>query len=138
MNITEIMKIIPHRYPFLLVDKVEYIDDEKIVAIKNVTINEGFFQGHYPNEPIMPGVLIIESLAQAGAIAILNKEEFKGKTPYFGGINKAKFRKKVVPGDIIRLEVELIKLKSMAGLAKGVAYVNNTAAAEAELTFILG
>lgn len=112
MDIKEIMEIIPHRYPFLLIDKVIEIEEgKKIVAIKNVTMNEQFFQGHFPVEPVMPGVLIIEAMAQAGACAILSMEEYKGKIAYFGAINNAKFRDKVVPGDTLRLEVELLKLK---------------------------
>jgi len=106
MDIKEIMEIIPHRYPFLLIDKVIEIEEgKKIVAIKNVTMNEQFFQGHFPVEPVMPGVLIIEAMAQAGACAILSMEEYKGKIAYFGAINNAKFRDKVVPGDTLRLEV---------------------------------
>lgn len=123
MDIKEIMEIIPHRYPFLLIDKVESIEGNKIVAKKNVTMNENFFQGHFPQEPVMPGVLIIEALAQAGAVSLLAKDEFKGKIAYFGGIDKAKFRRKVVPGDTLTLEVELIKMRSKVGVAKGVAYV---------------
>ena len=106
MNVKEIMEIIPHRYPFLLLDRVESIEGNKIIAKKNVTMNEYFFQGHYPNEPVMPGVLIVEAMAQAGAVAILSKDEFRGKTPFFGGINNAKFRKMVKPGDTLTL-VEL-------------------------------
>lgn len=138
MDIKEIMSIIPHRYPFLLIDRVDSIEDNKIVAIKNVTMNEYFFQGHFPVEPVMPGVLIIEALAQAGAVALLSKDEFKGKIAYFGGIDKAKFRRKVVPGDTLTLEVELTKIRSMAGIGKGIAYVNGKKAAEAELTFMIG
>lgn len=139
MNIEEIMAVIPHRQPFLLVDRVEEIvEGQKVVAIKNVTMNEPFFQGHYPGEPVMPGVLIVESMAQAGAIAILSMEEYQGKTPYFGGINNAKFRRKVVPGDTLRLEVELLKLKKNAGIAKGIAYVGDKKAAEAEIIFMIG
>lgn len=138
MDIKEIMEIIPHRYPFLLIDKVESFEENKIKAIKNVTMNEYFFQGHFPVEPVMPGVLIIEALAQAGAVALLSREEFKGKIAYFGGINNAKFRKKVVPGDTLVLEVELTKIRSMAGVGKGIAYVDGKKVAEAELTFMVG
>ncbi len=139
MDINEIMSIIPHRPPFLLIDRVEEIvDGEKIVAIKNVTMNEPFFVGHYPGEPVMPGVLIVEAMAQAGAVAILSMEEFKGRTPYFGAIDKAKFRKKVVPGDCLRLEVTFTKLRGNAGVGKGIAYVDGKKAAEAELTFMIG
>ena len=115
MDIKEIMSIIPHRQPFLLIDRVEEIvEGESVTAIKNVTYNEPFFAGHFPNEPVMPGVLIVEAMAQAGAVAILSMDEFKGKTAYFGGINKAKFKKKVVPGDTLRLEVKIEKLKKLS------------------------
>lgn len=139
MDMKEIMNIIPHRYPFLLIDRVEeLVEGEKIVAIKNVTINEPFFQGHFPSQPVMPGVLIIEAMAQAGAVAVLCKEEFKGKIAFLGAVNNAKFRKNVVPGDVLRLEVELIKLKKNAGIGKGIAYVGDKKAAEAEITFMIG
>ena len=138
MDIKEIMEIIPHRYPFLLIDKVESLEGNKIVATKNVTMNEYFFQGHFPVEPVMPGVLIVEALAQAGAVALLTREEFKGKIAYFGGINNAKFRKKVVPGDTLRLEVELTKIRGIAGIGKGIAYVDDKKVCEGELTFMVG
>ena len=139
MDIKQIMDIIPHRPPFLLIDRVEEIvEGEKIVAIKNVTMNEPFCVGHYPGEPVMPGVLIIEAMAQAGAVAILSMDEFKGKKPFFGAIDKAKFRKKVVPGDTLRLEVIFTKLRGNAGIGKGIAYVDGKKAAEAELTFMIG
>lgn len=139
MDINEIMKIIPHRYPFLLVDRIdEIVEGEKVVATKNVTMNEPFFQGHFPQLPVMPGVLIIEAMAQAGAVAVLSKEEFKGKIAFLAAVDKAKFRKNVVPGDTLRLEVELLKLKKNAGVAKGIAYVGDKKAAEAEITFMIG
>mgnify|MGYP000861541535 CR=1 FL=1 len=138
-GIKEIKQIIPHRYPFLLLDKVTYMEPgKKVIAYKNVTANEYFFQGHFPEEPVMPGVLIIEALAQAGAVAILSKEEFKGKIAFFGGINKAKFRRKVVPGDTLKLEAEIIKIKGPAGIGKAVAYVEGKKAAEGELLFMIG
>ena len=138
LNIEEIQQIIPHRYPFLLVDKVKILEPgKKAIGYKNVSINEPFFQGHFPNEPIMPGVLIVESMAQVGAVAVLSKEEFKGKTPYFAGLNKVKFRKKVVPGDILKLEVEMIKMRGSIGIGKGTATVDNSVAAEAELLFAI-
>ena len=138
MDIKEIMEIIPHRYPFLLIDKVIKIEENKITAIKNVTANEHYFQGHFPTEPVMPGVLIIESLAQAGAVALLSKDEFKGKIAYFAGINNAKFRRKVVPGDTLRLEVELTKIRGKAGVGYGIDYVEDKKVCEGELTFMVG
>ena len=139
LNIQEIKEIIPHRYPMLLIDRVEeLVDGERVIAKKNVTINEPFFQGHFPHEPVMPGVLIVEAMAQAGAVALLSLEQFRGKTAYFGGIDKAKFRKKVTPGDTLILEVEIIKVKANAGIGKGVAKVDGKKVAEAELTFMIG
>ncbi|MCI9070543.1 3-hydroxyacyl-ACP dehydratase FabZ [Clostridium sp.] len=138
MDIKEIMDIIPHRYPFLLIDKVIKVEENKIIAIKNVTANEQYFQGHFPAEPVMPGVLIIEALAQAGAVSLLSKDEFKGKIAYFAGINNAKFRRKVVPGDTLRLEVELIKVRGKAGIGYGIAYVEDKKVCEGELTFMIG
>lgn len=139
MDIKQIMEIIPHRYPFLLIDRIVEIEEGKrIVALKNVTMNEQFFNGHFPVEPVMPGVLIIEAMAQAGACAILSMDEYKGKIAYFGAINNVKFRDKVVPGDTLRLEVELLKLKKVAGIGKGIAYVGDKKVAEAEFTFMIG
>ena len=138
MDINEIKEILPHRYPFLLIDKVISMEGNKIVAIKNVTVNENYFQGHFPAEAVMPGVLIIEALAQTGAVAILSKNEFNGKIAYFAGIDKAKFRRKVIPGDILRLEVEITKLRGRAGLGYGIAYVDDKKVCEGELTFMVG
>lgn len=138
LGINEIKKILPHRYPFLLVDKVEYLEEGvKVIAYKNVTANEEFFQGHYPDYPIMPGVLIVEALAQTGAIALLTKEEFKGKTPLFAGINKARFKKQVVPGDVLKLEIEIIKLKGPVGIGKGTASVDGKIACSGEILFAI-
>lgn len=139
MGIKEIMEIIPHRHPFLLVDYIEeLIPGEKAVGYKCVTFDEPYFKGHFPGEPVMPGVLIIEALAQTGAVAILSQEDMKGKTAYFGAINSAKFKKKVVPGDKLKLECEIIKKKGPIGVGKAVASVDGKVAAIAELTFIAG
>lgn len=135
----EVMDIIPNRYPIFFIDKVvELIPGEKVVAIKNVTINEQFFQGHFPGEPVMPGVLIIEALAQAGSIPLLKLEQFQGQTAYLGGMNKIKFRQKVVPGDVLRLQVDIVKLKKFAGIGYGQAFVGDKKVAEVEMTFIIG
>jgi 3-hydroxyacyl-[acyl-carrier-protein] dehydratase len=139
LGIKEIKEIIPHRYPFLLVDKVTYMEPgKKVIAYKNVTVNENFFQGHFPQQPVMPGVLIVEALAQAGAISILSQESFKGKIALLGNINKARFRRQVVPGDVLRLEVEIIKIKGPAGVGKAIAYVDDKKACEAEIMFMIG
>ena len=139
LNIKEIQEIIPHRYPFLLIDKIEELEaGVSAVGYKNVTMNEYFFQGHFPSEPVMPGVLIIEALAQVGAVSILSVPENKGKIAYFAGINNAKFRKKVVPGDVLRLEIEIIKKKGPIAIAKAIATVDGKKVAEAELTVAIG
>ncbi len=139
MDIKEIMNTIPHRQPFLLIDRVEEIvEGESVTAIKNVSYNEPFFAGHFPGEPVMPGVLIVEAMAQAGAVAILSMDEFKGKIAYFGGIKNAKFKQKVVPGDVLRLEVKIEKLKRNAGIGQGIAYVGDKVAAQAEIIFMIG
>ena len=139
LGVKEIEAIIPHRHPFLLVDCVEELEPGvRAVGYKCVTFREDFFQGHFPEEPVMPGVLIIEALAQVGAVAILSVEKNKGKTAYFGAINNAKFRKKVSPGDKLRLECEIIKAKGPVGVGKATATVDGVVAASAELTFMMG
>ncbi len=136
LDTKEIQKIIPHRYPMLLIDKIiELTEGEMAVGIKNVTFNEEFFQGHFPGNPVMPGVLIIEALAQTGAVAILTLDKFKGKTVYFGGIKSAKFKRKVCPGDTLKLVTKISKLKGSFGIGEAIAYVDDEVAAEAELIF---
>lgn len=136
MDINEIRRILPHRFPFLLVDRiVEVKGKEKIVGIKNVTANEPFFTGHFPDNLVMPGVLIVEALAQTAGVLMLNTPENLGKLAFFMGIENAKFRKPVIPGDQLRLEVEVIRWKTKTGRVRGVAYVDGKVAAEAELTF---
>lgn len=141
MNIKEIKEILPHRYPMLLIDRVLEMDIEEkmyVKGYKNVSANEAFFQGHYPEEPIMPGVLQIEALAQAGAVAILSMEKFKGKTPLFAGTNKVRFKDKVVPGDRLDLYCEIIKIKGPIGIGKGIASVDGKTVCEAEILFAIG
>ena len=135
----EIMEIIPHRYPFLLIDTIEELQPGvRVLGKKCVSMNEPYFQGHFPGNPVMPGVLIIEALAQVGAVAILSRPEWKGRTAYFAGIDKAKFRQKVLPGDVLMLEMEIIKVKGPVGVGKATATVNGKVAATAELTFAIG
>ena len=139
MDIKEIMETIPHRQPFLLIDRIEELEPGKrAVGKKCVTYNEPFFNGHFPQEPVMPGVLMVEALAQVGAVAILSLEDMKGKTAYFGGINKCKFRRKVAPGDKLRLETKIIRRKGPVGIGSAVASVDGEVAVEAELTFMIG
>lgn len=136
LNKSEIEKIIPQRDPFLMIDEVEqYVPGESCVAYKNVRLEEPYFKGHFPSNPIMPGVLIVESLAQAGAVAILSMEENKGKNAIFGGIDKIKFKKMVVPGDRLKLEVNIIKRKGPIGVGEALATVDGKVAAKGELTF---
>ena len=139
LGIKEIQEIIPHRHPFLLIDCVEELEPGVgAMGYKSVTYNEPFFAGHFPQEPVMPGVLIVEALAQTGAVAILSLEENKGKTAYFGGMNNVKFKKKVVPGDRLRLECKIIKRKGPVGIGSAVATVDGKVAVSAELTFMIG
>ncbi|MDE5590346.1 MAG: 3-hydroxyacyl-ACP dehydratase FabZ [Acetatifactor sp.] len=135
----EIMEIIPHRYPFLLIDTIEELEPGvRAVGKKCVSMNEPYFQGHFPGNPVMPGVLIIEALAQVGAVAILSQPEWKGRTAYFAGIDGVKFKQKVVPGDVLTLEMEIIKVKGPVGVGKAVASVDGRIAARGELTFAIG
>lgn len=135
----QIMEIIPHRPPFLLIDRVDELEPGVAAkAVKNVTVGEPFFQGHFPAEHVMPGVLIIEALAQTGAVAILSLPENQGKTAYFGGIKKARFKRKVVPGDTLVLETRIVKSKGAIGFGEALATVNGEVAVEAELTFAIG
>ena len=139
MTTQEIMEILPHRHPFLLIDTVDELEPGvRVVAKKNVTFDEPYFAGHFPGNPVMPGVLIVEALAQTGAVAILSQREWKGKTAYFAGIDKAKFKKKVLPGDTLILETEIIKVKGPIGVGKAVARVDGKLACSAELTFAIG
>ena len=141
MNIKEIKEILPHRYPMLLIDRVLEMDIEEkmyVKGYKNISANEAFFQGHYPEEPIMPGVLQIEALAQAGAVAILSMEKFKGKTPLFAGTNKVRFKNKVVTGDRLDLYCEIVKIKGPIGIGKGIASVDGKTVCEAEILFAIG
>ncbi|ADD01474.1 MULTISPECIES: 3-hydroxyacyl-ACP dehydratase FabZ [Thermoanaerobacter] len=138
MENKDIKKILPHRYPFLLVDRIIEIEEgKKAVGIKNVTANEPFFQGHFPDNPIMPGVLIIEALAQVAGIAVMNIEEFRGKLGLFTGIDKCRFKKVVRPGDQLVLEVLIDSIKMGLVKAKGIAKVGDEIAATTELMFIM-
>lgn len=139
LNTKQIMEIIPHRQPFMLLDTIEELEPGKrVTARKCVSYNEPFFAGHFPKEPVMPGVLIIEAMAQAGAAAMLSQPEMKGKTAYFAGIQSARFKQKVVPGDVLELEVEIIKVKGPVGIGKGTASVRGNLAASAEIMFAIG
>lgn len=139
MTAKEIMEVIPHRQPFMLIDTIEELEEGKrVVAKKCVSYNEPFFAGHFPQEPVMPGVLIVEAMAQAGAVAILKQPDFQGKTAYFAALNNVKFKGKVVPGDVLMLEVEIIKVKGSIGVGSGKAYVDGKLVTQAELTFAIG
>ena len=131
-----IRELIPHRYPFLLVDRVEELEPGvRAVGIKNVTQNEPFFQGHFPDYPVMPGVLIVEAMAQVGAVGVMTLEEYQGKLALFAGIDGVRFRRQVIPGDVLRMEIEISRLKGRIGRGKGSATVNGERACEAELMF---
>ncbi|MEE9198735.1 MAG: 3-hydroxyacyl-ACP dehydratase FabZ [Dehalococcoidia bacterium] len=135
----EIQAILPHRWPFLLVDKIQELEPGiRAIGIKNVSINEPFFQGHFPGHPIMPGVLIVEALAQVGSVALLSLEENRGKVGYFAGIDSFRFRRPVRPGDVLRLEVTLTKMRRGIGKGEARAEVEGTLVAKGELIFALG
>ncbi|PFZ64224.1 3-hydroxyacyl-ACP dehydratase FabZ [Bacillus wiedmannii] len=139
LDIQQIKEIIPHRYPFLLVDKVLEVEEGKrAIGIKNVTANEEFFNGHFPDYPVMPGVLIVEALAQVGAVAMLKKEENRGRLAFFAGIDNCRFKRQVRPGDQLRLEVEMTRVRGAIGKGKAIATVDGEIACEAEITFALG
>lgn len=140
LSTKEIMEIIPHRQPFLLIDTIEELEPGvRAVGKKCVSYNEPYFAGHFPGEPVMPGVLLIEALAQVGAVAMLSKPEYQGKIAYFGGIHSAKFKNKVVPGDVLTLELEIIRQKGPIGVGRARAVKQDgKVAAEAELTFAIG
>ena len=135
LDINAIQKILPHRYPFLLVDRIIEVAENRVVGIKNVTINEPFFQGHFPGHPIMPGVLIMEAMAQVGGVGALTMKTNLGKLAYFLTIDNAKFRKPVLPGDVLRIEVDLLKIKLGIMKIHGVAKVDSELAAEADMMF---
>lgn len=135
----EIMEIIPHRHPFMLIDTIEELEEgTRALGKKCVSFNEPYFAGHFPGNPVMPGVLIVEALAQVGAVALLGLPEWKGKTAYFAGINKARFKQKVLPGDVLMLETKIVKVKGPIGVGEAVATVNGKIACKAELMFAIG
>ncbi|MHB1405653.1 MAG: 3-hydroxyacyl-ACP dehydratase FabZ [Desulfitobacteriaceae bacterium] len=138
-DIDKIQEILPHRYPFLLVDRIiEFEEGKRAVGLKNVSANESFFAGHFPKFPVMPGVLIMEALAQVGAVIVLSKEEYAGRIALFAGMDEVRFKRQVRPGDQLRLEVDVLRLKHGVGVAQGKALVGDELAAEGKLMFALG
>ena len=139
LSVEQIKEILPHRYPFLMVDRIlELEKGKRAVGIKNVTANEEFFNGHFPGYPVMPGVLIVEALAQVGAVALLKIKENKGRLAFFAGIDNCRFKKQVTPGDTLRLEVEITRLRGSMGKGKAVATVDGELVCETEILFALG
>lgn len=139
IDIEGIIGCIPHRYPFLLVDKIiELEPGKRAVGIKNVTINEPFFQGHFPGHPVMPGVLIVEALAQVGATIVLSAEENKGKLAFFAGIDNFRFKRQVEPGDQLRLETTITRMRTSMGKGEAIAYVGEDVVAKGEIMFAIG
>lgn len=139
LDIEQIKEIIPHRYPFLLVDRILEVEEgKKAVGLKNVSANEEFFNGHFPDYPVMPGVLIVEALAQVGAVAMLKKEENQGRLAFFAGIDNCRFKKQVRPGDQLRLEVEIVRTRGSIGKGKGIATVDGELVCETDIMFALG
>ncbi|ADF41922.1 3-hydroxyacyl-ACP dehydratase FabZ [Priestia megaterium] len=139
LDIEQIKEIIPHRYPFLLVDRILEVEDgKKAVGLKNVSANEEFFNGHFPDYPVMPGVLIVEALAQVGAVAMLKKEENQGRLAFFAGIDNCRFKKQVRPGDQLHLEVEIVRARGSIGKGKGIATVDGELVCETDIMFALG
>ena len=139
LTVKEIKDILPHRYPFLMIDRVEeVIEGKSAKGYKNITINENFFNGHFPEYPVMPGVLILEALAQMGAICILSQEEFKGKIGFLVGADKVRWRKQVMPGDKLNLEIEIVKLRGSIGVGKGKATIDGSLVCEGEIMFAIG
>jgi len=138
MDVKKILDILPHRYPFLLIDRIIEIEPNKrIVGIKNVSINEPFFVGHFPGEPVMPGVLLIEAMAQAGAVLILSEPKNQGKIVFLAGVDNARFRRPVVPGDQIKIQVDVLSQRNIFGKAAGKVTVNDVLAAEAQISFVI-
>lgn len=139
LDINQIKEIIAHRYPFLLVDRIIEVEDGKrAVGLKNVSANESFFNGHFPEYPVMPGVLIVEALAQVGAVAMLKQEEYRGRLAFFAGIDNCRFKRQVVPGDQLKLEVEITRMRGSVGKGKAVATVDGEIACETDIMFAFG
>lgn len=140
MDVNEILSMLPHRYPFMLVDRIleMNIEEQRIVGYKNLTFNEPFFQGHFPGEPIMPGVMQLEAMAQVSGILLNKVNQKEGEIAYFMAIDKAKFRRKVVPGDVLRMEIKVTRMRSRMAVVEGKAYVGEDLASQAELMFGYG